>query len=91
MTSTSQPAPADFVPYETEVPTLDAGALYWDQRGAIACGKHAPLRGSDSWAFDRWRKMAPKDIAGFRRDTGRAPWCETCGAIQRNARCKEGR
>ena len=32
----------------------DVLRLFWSERGAITCGKHAPYRGSDTWRWERW-------------------------------------
>lgn len=40
---------------------LDPETLYWSERGSVACGDHAPLKGSDTWLWDRWSKV-PKGV-----------------------------
>ena len=57
--------------------------LFWDDRGEIECAEHAPPRGSDTWWLDRWRAIKAAEAAGFQREVGRPPRCETCAAIER--------
>lgn len=61
--------------------------LYWSERGQIGCllPGHAPYRGSDSWVFERWKKVTPREAAEFQRDVGRPIACEVCSANARNA------
>ncbi len=41
----------------------DKDRLFWDERGMVNCGAHAPLRGSDTWVFDHWQAITPADTA----------------------------
>lgn len=53
--------------------------LFWSERGEVACGKHAPYRGSDTWEWERWQAVTPID----RREAykmGERLRCETCGS-----------
>ena len=60
--------------------------LYWNERGAIACEKHIPFKGSDTWVFERWAKMSGIDkvkVYSHRKETLPArlvsmPSCECC-------------
>src|SRR5690242_14530174 len=70
---------------ETEVQVAAAAqpptkevALYSSEKGAIACKDHAPHKGTDSWKFDRWRKMTAEDIEAFERELGHKIACESC-------------
>jgi hypothetical protein len=56
--------------------------LFWSERGAVACAAHAPYRGSDTWRWERWRRITPKVLAEIVRQggiAGRSPRCEVCG------------
>jgi len=61
--------------------------LFWSERGAIGCATpgHAPFPGTDTFFFERWRRITPREAAAFAREVGRRPSCETCDAIARNA------
>ncbi len=50
--------------------------LFWSERGAIACEKHAPFRGSDSWVWERWERVPHEAYA----ETAFELQCETCAA-----------
>lgn len=67
-----------------EQPPTKAATLYSSEKGSIACKEHTPIKGSDSWRFDRWRKMTTDDIAAFERELGHPIACETCAAVKRN-------
>jgi len=58
--------------------------LLWSDGGEISCAEHAPYRGSDAWAWGRWRPITAREAAGFEREVGRPPRCETCSAIRRS-------
>ena len=62
-----------------------AAELLWSEGGQISCPEHAPGRGSDTWAWGRWLAITPREAAGFEREVGRPPACETCAAIARRA------
>jgi len=62
--------------------------LYHSERGQFACTNHTPVKGSDTWNFDRWRRITPAVIEAYERDLGRKPVCETCAAIERNEAAK---
>ncbi len=49
--------------------------LYWSERGEIACAKHTPYEGSDTWIWERW---APLPVAAI-AEADYALRCETCG------------
>lgn len=36
--------------------------LYWNDRGRVACDRHAPMRGSDTWKWEHWRKAPVPDL-----------------------------
>ena len=57
--------------------------LYWDQRGAIACERHAPIPGSDTFVWNDWRPITTSEAEEFAGEVGRPPACETCAAIRR--------
>jgi hypothetical protein len=61
--------------------------LLWSERGAIGCSipGHAPYRNSDTWIWERWKRITPREAGAFEREVGRRPSCETCDAIARNA------
>jgi hypothetical protein len=59
--------------------------LFSSEKGSIACKDHTPIKGSDTWRFDRWRKMTSEDIEAFERELGHPIACETCAAVKRNA------
>jgi hypothetical protein len=52
--------------------------LYWSQQGRIACDKHTPRRGSDTWRWGRWRRMSLGALSGHLRETGKSAECGTC-------------
>ena len=62
--------------------------IYWNERGQIGCAipGHAPYRGSDTWVWERWKAITPREATEFEREVGRPPSCETCDAITRAAR-----
>jgi len=68
--------------------TMTTPILYWSERGQIGCALpgHAPYRGTDTWVWERWRPITPREAAEFERDVGRPPACEVCTAIARNAK-----
>lgn len=47
--------------------------LFWSEHGQVTCERHAPMRGSDSWKWERWRKMTPAE----QEDWG----CEVCASL----------
>lgn len=59
--------------------------LLIDNGGRIECDTHAPPRGCDTWHMSQWRPMRVDERAEFQMEIGRAPECETCCAIARNA------
>jgi hypothetical protein len=61
--------------------------VYMSERGQIGCPLpgHAPYPGTDTWTWERWRKITPREAAEFEREIGRPPSFETCTAIARNA------
>lgn len=54
--------------------------LFWGERGHIACEKHAPYRGSDTWVWERWSRMPKPAQAEFQALTGKPAICETCAS-----------
>lgn len=58
--------------------------LYWNEQGAIACEKHTPYRGSDTWTWGRWQEITAIEAAAFFREIGKLPACEQCDAIARS-------
>ena len=70
---------------EAEVPVTETQTtLYSSEKGEIACKDHAPSKSSDSWRFDRWRKMTADDVAAFEKELGHKIACEACAAGPRN-------
>jgi len=59
--------------------------LYWSQRGAIACDRHMPFPGSDTFVWDDWRPITMVEATSFEREVGRPPACDACEAIRRRA------
>lgn len=64
---------------------VEATTLYWSERGSIACGEHTPFPGSDTRVLGRWQPITLAEAAEFEREVGRAPVCEDCAAMVRNA------
>jgi len=60
--------------------------LYVSERGQIGCALpgHAPYPGTDTWVWERWNPITPREAAEFEREIGRPPVCETCAAIARS-------
>ena len=54
--------------------------LYWSERGHIACARHTPYEGSDTWTWERWEPV-PMEAVKLSEDEVEyaAPRCETCG------------
>jgi hypothetical protein len=67
--------------------------LLWSERGQTGCSLpgHAPYRGSDTWVWERWRKVTPREAAAFERELGRPIACECCEAIARRERADHDR
>lgn len=63
---------------------LEANALYWGETGAIACGRHTPYPGSDTWSWERWQAVTPEERHAFEAEVGHPMTCETCDAQRRN-------
>lgn len=59
--------------------------LYWNERGQTGCALpgHAPYKGSDTWAWERWRRITPREAAAFERELGHPVECEICAASAR--------
>lgn len=59
--------------------------LRWSERGQIGCELpgHAPYQGTDTWIWERWKKITPREVAEFERELGHPPECEACAAIAR--------
>lgn len=55
--------------------------LYWSEGGEVACEKHRPFRGSDSFVWGHWRPMRLSERIDFEAEMQRALTCETCDAI----------
>lgn len=69
-----------------KVPGRDGEKVYFSERGAIACGIHAPYPGSDTFRWERWRRVTPAIAQEWARqaaEMGLAPEmkCETCGKV----------
>jgi len=63
--------------------------LFWSERGEIACEKHIPYRGSDTWKWERWKEMRAAEVAAFAQQSGKSAKCDCCWAIER-VRKEEG-
>ncbi len=50
--------------------------LFWSERGHITCAKHAPVRNSDTWRWERWQPIPAEALALPEGDNLR---CESCG------------
>jgi hypothetical protein len=72
-------------PRETEVAMITTKRILMSEAGEIECEEHTPFRGSDTWIYGRWRPMTLTERMDFEAELGRAPECETCAAIARNA------
>jgi len=59
--------------------------IYMSEPGEMACGRHSPGHGSDSWVVDRWAAITTAEASEFQHVVGRPPTCETCVAIARRA------
>lgn len=46
--------------------------LFWNEQGQICCQTHAPYKGTDTWNWERWRKVALRDIVANKLQ------CESC-------------
>jgi len=70
----------------TSSPTTPKPLLYMSERGQIGCAApgHAPYRGTDTWIWERWKSLTPREAAEFESDVGRPPACEVCTANARN-------
>jgi hypothetical protein len=66
-----------------------ATGLFSSEKGSIACAEHTPIRGSDTWRFDRWRPMTADDVQAFERELGQKIACETCAALKRRAEAEQ--
>lgn len=64
----------------------ESTTLYWSEDGSIACEKHAPYRGSDTWRSGRWSRMTDDDQAMWRTANPKPAECETCGYMRQKAR-----
>jgi len=53
--------------------------LFWSQRGEVACEKHIPFPGSDTWHFDHWVAMEIDHVEAWKAEFGSLPTCESCG------------
>jgi hypothetical protein len=57
--------------------------LYRGSNGRIACERHTPVRGSDTWRRERWARMSDRYRAELAAalaaiDPGARVGCETC-------------
>ena len=59
-----------------------APALWWSAEGQIACARHTPFPGSDTFRWAAWAPLTVADAKALAREIGRAPTCETCAAIE---------
>lgn len=40
-----------------ETKQSDLPRLYWNEHGAVRCSAHAPIRGTDTWNWERWARF----------------------------------
>ena len=59
----------------TMAATPSPTGLYWSERGEIACAKHTPYEGTDTWNWERWAPLPVEAIA----EADYPLRCETCG------------
>ena len=52
--------------------------LLWSEQGALACRRHAPTEGSDTWRWGRWRPLTRAEVVEFEEELGHPPACESC-------------
>ena len=59
--------------------------LYWNERGQTGCSQpgHAPYRGTDTWVWERWRRITLREAVAFERELGHAVTCEVCAVRAR--------
>lgn len=60
--------------------------LLIDNGGRIECEEHAPYRGSDTFFMGQWRPITVAERTAFHAEIGSPARCETCDAIDRNAK-----
>lgn len=59
-------------------PATAAASLYWNEHGAVACSQHAPAKGTDTWKWERWKKIRPVEAVELLKQGMLA--CESCQA-----------
>ena len=57
--------------------------LLWSEQGALACRRHAPTEGSDTWRSGRWRELTRAEAVEFEEELGHPPACESCEDARR--------
>ena len=57
--------------------------LLMSEGGEIACERHAPFAGTDTFVLGRWRAMRTSERVDFHAEVGIAPSCTTCDAVAR--------
>jgi hypothetical protein len=62
-------------PFWTERP-----GLFWARTGAVACGRHTPYPGSDTWVMEGWSRITPRiHEAILAEGAVNLTRCESCG------------
>ena len=52
--------------------------LYWSELGEVACGRHAPGYRTDTWNWNRWRRIMPGELTLLRSDSPELARCGCC-------------
>ena len=56
----------------------DVTILFWNNRGAVCCARHAPYPGTDTWRWQRWMVMPDEAKAVWQAEVGAPAKCECC-------------
>jgi hypothetical protein len=62
--------------------------LFWNEEGAFACPEHAAQLREVERPSTRWRVLCATERTEFELELGRAPMCDLCAEIERNAEDK---
>lgn len=57
--------------------------VFMSEGGELACDKHAPYRGSDTWVYGRWSPLVGGERAELESMLDGQPLCECCRARKR--------
>ena len=66
---------------QTPARPFSATGLFWSEHGTIACERHIPHPGSDTWNWERWEPLGVVGAQEWCDAAGGLPQCETCGEI----------